>query len=87
MVDLEWNRKTTFEKPDWLKDTLEDVIAKANHNMSVHQEQLRAISDRLTALEKQAPKPSPVKKSAKSASGKKSTSMKGRTAPPPSKKH
>jgi hypothetical protein len=85
MVDLEWNRKTIFEKLDWLKDTLEDVIAKANHNMSVHQEQLRTIFDRLAVMEKQGPKPTPAKKSAKSASAKKSTSMKRRTARRPTK--
>jgi hypothetical protein len=87
MVDLEWNRKTIFEKLDWLKDMLEDVIAKANHNISVHQEQLRAIFDRLKFLEKQAPKATPAKKSAKSALSKKSTSMKRRTARRPTKKH
>ena len=52
MVDLEWNRKTIFEKLDWLKDTLEDVISRANQNTAVHQEQLKAITTRLTALEK-----------------------------------
>jgi hypothetical protein len=57
VVDLEWNRKTIFEKLDWLKDTLEDVIAKANHNITVHQEQLKAITTRLAVLEK------PVRKS------------------------
>jgi hypothetical protein len=51
MVDLEWNRKTIFEKLDWLKDALEDVIAKANHNASVHQEHLRDVIVRLAALE------------------------------------
>jgi hypothetical protein len=86
VVDLEWNRKTIFEKLDWLKDTLEDVIVKANQNMSVHQEQLRAIFDRLTVMEKQTPKPAPAKKSAKSASAKTSTSMKRRTARRPTKK-
>jgi hypothetical protein len=52
MVDLEWNRKTVFEKLDWLKDTLEDVISKANRNASVHREQLRALTERLATLEK-----------------------------------
>jgi hypothetical protein len=87
-VDLEWNRKTIFEKLDWLKETLEDVIAKANHNMSVHQKQLRAICVRLKVLEKPAPKPpTPAKKSAKSALAKKSTSVKRGTARRPTKKH
>jgi hypothetical protein len=54
MVDLEWNRKTIFEKLDWLKDTLEDVISKANRNVSVHREQLRALTERLATLEKPA---------------------------------
>jgi hypothetical protein len=38
VVDLEWNRKTIFEKLDWLKETLEKLIEAANRNMSVHQE-------------------------------------------------
>jgi hypothetical protein len=57
VVDLEWNRKTIFEKLDWLKDALEKLIETANRNMSVHQEQLSTIISRLTALER------PVKKS------------------------
>jgi hypothetical protein len=52
VVDLEWNRKTIFEKLDWLKDNLEDVINKANQNVSIYQEQLRAITARVAALEK-----------------------------------
>ena len=64
MVDLEWNRKTISEKLDWLKELLEDVIAKANHNISIHQEQLHAVIERLAALEKPVGKPASVRKSA-----------------------
>jgi hypothetical protein len=60
MVDLEWNRKTIFEKLDWLKDMLEDVISKANRNVSVHREQLRALTERLATLEKPARKSVPA---------------------------
>jgi hypothetical protein len=49
---FEWNRKTIFEKLDWLKDTLEDVIANGNHNVSVHQKQMRDIITRPSDLEK-----------------------------------
>lgn len=52
VVDLEWNRKSIFEKLDWLKHALDELVAKANHNISVQQEQLRAIAARLAALEK-----------------------------------
>jgi hypothetical protein len=89
VVDLEWNRKTIFEKLDWLKNTLEDVIAKANQNITVHQEQLRAVFNRLAVLEKHAPKPTSAKISAKlqkPASAKKSTSMKRRTVHRPTKR-
>jgi hypothetical protein len=64
VVDLEWNRKTIFEKLDWLKDALEDIIAKANHNIDVQQKQILAITARLTALEKPARKAAPARKSA-----------------------
>jgi uncharacterized coiled-coil protein SlyX len=57
---LNGNRKTIFEKLDWLKDTLEDLITKANRNIGVQQEQLRAIVGRLTALEKRVRKSAPV---------------------------
>jgi hypothetical protein len=57
VVDLEWNRKTIFEKLDWLKETLEKLIETANRNMSVHQEQLSTATARLAALE------TPVRKS------------------------
>ena len=46
MVDLEWNRKTIFEKLDWLRQAIEDLVEKANHNISAQQEQLRAVPDK-----------------------------------------
>ena len=61
MVDLEWNRKTIFEKLDWLKQTLEKLIETANRNMSVHQEQLSTMTARLAALEKPVRKSDPAK--------------------------
>ena len=64
MVDLDWSRKSIFEKLDWLKETLEDVIAKANQNVAVQKEQLRAVIDRLSKLEK------PVRKSAPATTAK-----------------
>lgn len=81
MIDLEWNRKSIFEKFDWLKETLEDVIAKANHNVSAHQEQMRAIMARLSTLEK------PVRKSAprKSPPATKTRATKKRKRSPPRK--
>ena len=60
MVDLEWNRKTIFEKLDWLKETLEKLIETANRNMSVHQEQLSTITARLAALKKPVRKSNPA---------------------------
>jgi len=60
VVDLEWNRKTIFEKLDWLKETLEDVIAKANQNIAFQKEQLQTIVDRLSALEKSERKSIPA---------------------------
>jgi hypothetical protein len=57
VVDLAWNRKTIFEKLDWLKETLEKLIETANRNMSVYQEQLSTMAARLAVLEK------PVRKS------------------------
>ena len=67
MVDLEWNRKTIFEKLDWLKETLEDVITKANHNVDVQQKQILAITARLSALEKPAQKATKTAKLKKAA--------------------
>ena len=61
MVDLEWNRKTIFEKLDWLKDTLKKLIETANRNMSVHQQQLSAMTARLAALEKPVRKSNPAR--------------------------
>ena len=57
MVDLEWNRKSIFEKLDWLKEVIDDLVSKANHNTDVQQKQILAITGRLSALEK------PVRKS------------------------
>jgi uncharacterized coiled-coil protein SlyX len=62
VVDLEWNRKSLYEKLDWLKEAIEDLVAKANHNISVQQEQLRAVTARLSALEKRATKSTPPAK-------------------------
>jgi hypothetical protein len=60
VIDLEWNRKSIFEKLDWLRQAIEDLVEKANHNISAQQEQLRAIAARLSALEKPSRKPTPT---------------------------
>jgi hypothetical protein len=65
VVDLEWNRKSIFEKLDWLKHALDELVTKANHNISVQQEQLRAITARLAALEKPARSAPAITRSAK----------------------
>jgi hypothetical protein len=56
VIDLEWNRKSIFEKLDWLKQVIEELVEKAKHNISAQQEQLRTIAARLSALEKSSPK-------------------------------
>ena len=56
MIDLEWNRKSIFEKLDWLKQVIEELVEKVNHNISAQQEQLRTIAARLSALEKPSEK-------------------------------
>ena len=61
MVDLDWSRKSIFEKLDWLKEAIEDLISKGNHNIDVQQKQILAITARLTALEKPARKSTPRK--------------------------
>jgi uncharacterized coiled-coil protein SlyX len=61
VVDLEWHRKSLAEKLDWLKEALDDLVSRANHNLSVQQEQLRAITARLSALEKPIRKPTPAR--------------------------
>jgi hypothetical protein len=60
VIDLEWNRKSIFEKLDWLKQVIEDLVEKANHNISAQQEQLRAVAARLSALEKPSRKSTPT---------------------------
>jgi hypothetical protein len=57
VVDLDWNRKSIFEKLDWLKEAIEDLISKGNHNIDAQQKQILDITARLSALEK------PVRKS------------------------
>ena len=60
MIDLEWNRKSLAEKLDWLKQSIDDLVSKANHNISVQQERLRDLTVRLSALEKAMTKPPPA---------------------------
>jgi hypothetical protein len=51
-IDLECNRKFIFEKLGWLNESLEDLLERANHNIAVQQEQLRATTARFSTLEK-----------------------------------
>ena len=91
MVDLDWNRKSIFEKLDWLKEAVEDVISRANHNIDVQQKQILAITARLTALEKPVRKSTPRKSPAAKAqaakkSGHASLRTTKRSAPPKRKR-
>lgn len=82
VVDLDWNWKSIFEKLDWLKEAIEDLVTKANHNIDVQQKQILAITARLSALEKPVRKSSPRKSTLAKARPTVRATKKPRRSPP-----